>query len=105
MENTPPILHQFYTNFLTRDMVVPFASSSHCHCQFHSHERDCDTSDTSDTDEEIEYRKRSPSDSEMKQLLKKLIKKVDSNDRVLKELQKNQETSSTTYVYIIVHIW
>ena len=42
--------------------------------------------------------------SEMKQLLKKLIKKVDSNDRVLKELQKNQETSSTTYVYIIVHI-
>ena len=71
--------------------------------KFHNHEGDCD----SDSTEETGYHKRSrvsSSDdmSEIKQLLIKLIKKVDSNDRVLKELQKNQETSSNTYVYSCV---
>ena len=77
--------------------VVKFSVST---CQFHS-ERG-----SSDTDEKIGCHKRShvsSSDdlSEIKQLLKKLIKKVDSNDLVLKELQKSQETS-ITYVCILV---
>ena len=71
-----------------------------CHTarQFHSHEGDF-------SDTENGYRKRSRVSSnddlsDVKQLLKKLIKKVDSNDRVLKEMQKNQETSSNTYVCV-----
>ena len=39
---------------------------------------------------------------EMKCLLKELLKKVDTNERALKELQKSCDTASNTYVDVFV---